>query len=216
MTGSAGTAAERRGAAAMSMSGDIMRSWRAPGRVVAEMLAAGAREDRALAHLLIACGLLFVAQWPRLARAAAEDPSVPFEARLGGALMATLFMLPLILYGIAAASHLVLRAIHAVGRAFGGRGRFEDALILVVWLHAVGFVLQLAQLAILLILPPLAQLVVLAGIALLFWLLTGFVAELHGFVSRVQVFVMILVTLLALSFALALVLGMLGIAPPEV
>lgn len=119
MTGSAGTAAERRGAAAMSMSGDILRSWRAPGRVVAGMLAAGAREDRALAHLLIACGLLFVAQWPRLARAAAEDPAIPFEARLGGALMATLFMLPLILYGIAAASQMVMRAL---GRPPGWAG----------------------------------------------------------------------------------------------
>lgn len=106
-------------------------------------------------------------------------------------------------------------AIHAVGRAFGGRGRFADALILVAWLHAVGFALQVAQLVVMLVMPPLAQLVVIAVIALLFWLLTGFVAELHGFRSRAQVFMMILLALFILSFALAFVLASLGIAPPE-
>lgn len=94
----------------MSIGGDMLRSWRAPGRVVAGLLAAGPREDRALAHLMIGCALVFVAQWPRLARAAAADPAVPLSARLGGALFATLFLLPLILYGVAAASHLLMRA----------------------------------------------------------------------------------------------------------
>ncbi|MCL4189260.1 MAG: YIP1 family protein [Rhodobacteraceae bacterium] len=189
-------------------------------RAFSELLRATLADPRDGARRVLALRLPVSTRWQALAVVVAL--SVLFSqltVRLFGAedALAGLGASPLaaaaILGGLTVA---MAGAIHAVGRAFGGRGRFEDALILVVWLHAVGFVLQLAQLAILLILPPLAQLVVLAGIALLFWLLTGFVAELHGFVSRVQVFVMILVTLLALSFALALVLGMLGIAPPEV
>ncbi|MCC6304420.1 MAG: YIP1 family protein [Rhodobacteraceae bacterium] len=103
----------------MSVGGDILQSWWAPGRVAGALLAGGPREARALAHLLFACGLAFLAQWPRLVRAAAADPLIPLEARLGGALVAMLFLMPLVLYGVAAASHLVLRAL---GRppGFGG------------------------------------------------------------------------------------------------
>lgn len=111
---------------------------------------------------------------------------------------------------------LMAALIDRIGRAFGGRGSFPDALILVVWLQFVMVAVQLAQLFVLLILPPLASLVTIASIVLLFWLLTVFVAELHGFRSRVQVFLMILVSLFALSFVLALVLALLGVRPPEV
>ncbi len=94
----------------MSVSGDIVESWRAPGAVIRRRLAEGPREDRAAGILLLACLFAFVAQWPGLVRAAAADPAVPFEARLGGALMGTMFLVPLLAYGVAAASRLVLRA----------------------------------------------------------------------------------------------------------
>jgi len=85
----------------MGMAADILRSWRAPRQVMREMLDRGARDDRALAVLLAACLLIFVAQWPALARAAHLDPSVPLMARIGGALMGWMFIAPLLLYAIA-------------------------------------------------------------------------------------------------------------------
>jgi hypothetical protein len=94
----------------MSVAGDILQSWRAPRAVIRRKLAQGPREDRALGTLMLACLLAFVAQWPGLVRAAAADPSIPLEARLGGALMGTMFLVPLIAYGLAAASRLALRA----------------------------------------------------------------------------------------------------------
>lgn len=103
------------------MTGDILRSYRAPGRVVRALLADGPREDRALVFLMTACFLLFVGQWPALARAAAADPAVPLEARLGGALLATLFLLPLIAYGLALLAHLGLRAAGLPSRAWAAR-----------------------------------------------------------------------------------------------
>jgi len=78
----------------------IMESWWAPGRVVASLRGL---PDRALVAILMAAMLLFlVAQAPEHARAAQLDPSVPFEARMGGAILAVMFMLPLIAYGMAA------------------------------------------------------------------------------------------------------------------
>ncbi len=77
------------------------------------MLRDGPREDRALAVLMAACLLVFVAQWPALARAAHLDPSVPLAARIGGALMGWLFIAPLLLYGIAG---LVQAALWLAGR----------------------------------------------------------------------------------------------------
>lgn len=94
----------------MSVTGDIARSYRAPRRVMRGLLAGPVREDRALAYLMLACLLTFVAQWPRLARAAHLDPSVPLDARIGGALVALMFVAPLACYVLAGVVHLGLRA----------------------------------------------------------------------------------------------------------
>ncbi|SIS49154.1 YIP1 family protein [Phaeovulum vinaykumarii] len=93
----------------------IVASWRRPRVVMRAVLAEGQREDRAIATLIAACTILFVGQWPMHARAAHLDPSVPLDARLTGALMASLFILPLLAYVVAGVSRLVVRIL-------GGRG----------------------------------------------------------------------------------------------
>jgi hypothetical protein len=104
----------------MSLSTDILRSYRAPRLVVREQLGAGRREDRVLVYLMLACVLIFVAQWPGVTRAAQLDPSVPLQARLGGVLMAVLFVLPLIAYALAFLIWLALRLVGPVS-AYGVR-----------------------------------------------------------------------------------------------
>ena len=110
----------------MSVVARVLRTWRDPRAVMRGHLAAGPREDRAVATLLGACVLLFVAQWPVLSRAAFLDPSIPLEARMSGAMMGTLFLLPPIAYVFAAASHLVARVM-------GGRGTWFGARIALFW-----------------------------------------------------------------------------------
>ena len=105
----------------MTITVDILRSWRHPRAVIREKLAAGEREDRALAVLMAASLFLFVAQWPSLSRAAFLDPGTPLEARLGGALLACLFILPLLAYGFALISHLIARTFGGKGTGFGAR-----------------------------------------------------------------------------------------------
>lgn len=93
----------------MSVMQNIARSYRNPGQVVRDLLAQDLREPQVLFFNLLACGLIFVSQWPRLSRQATLDPSVTFEQRMGGALFAVMFLLPLILYGVSALMHAGFR-----------------------------------------------------------------------------------------------------------
>lgn len=106
---------------------------------------------------------------------------------------------------------LTVVLIHRVGRAFDGRGSFPDALLVVVWLQLLTLALQLLQLAASVIAPPLTGLIGLGGFVLFLWLMTAFIAELHGFRSRGLVFLGMILTALAsglvIGIALILILG---------
>ena len=110
----------------MAVTAEIARSWRAPRAALRRQLDGGAGEDRALIYLVVACLLIFVAQWPRLAREAHLDPSVPLDARVGAALLGWMFMAPLIFYALAALSHLL-------ARLFGGQGSWFSARLALFW-----------------------------------------------------------------------------------
>lgn len=105
----------------MAITTDIVESYRRPRAVVRRRLDDVPNEGRALALLMGACLMIFISQWPGLARAAHLDPSVPLDARMGGALMATLFLLPPIAYALAALSHLAARAMGGQGTGYGAR-----------------------------------------------------------------------------------------------
>jgi hypothetical protein len=104
--------------------------------------------------------------------------------------------------------------IHRVGRAFGGTGGFADALLIVVWLQCLTLVLQVVQLVANLLSPALAGIIGLAGFGLFLWLMTNFIAELHGFRSRGLVFVMMLLSAFAAGFVIVLVVA--SLLGPEV
>lgn len=147
----------------MSGAADILETWRAPRRVIRRLLAQGQREDRALAVLMIGCALIFVSAWPHLARQAAADPATPLDARLGGALLAWLGMMPLAFYGIAALSHLLARGL-------GGRGSFYGARLALFWAVLAASPAWLAQAALAALVPgALAQAVAALALASLLW-----------------------------------------------
>ncbi|SPJ22725.1 Yip1 family protein [Palleronia abyssalis] len=105
--------------------------------------------------------------------------------------------------------------IDRVGRAMGGEGRVEDALLAVVWLQFIMICLQVVQSAFLFILPGVAGLILIAGIGLFLYLLTAFVAELHGFASMGRVFGMILVVLVGVALGLSFILTLTGVTVPR-
>ena len=106
-------------------------------------------------------------------------------------------------------------AAHQVGRLMGGGGNFPDALLLIAFLQGIMLVIQVLQIAALLLLPPLSGILSLFGFAVFLWVLTGFVAEMHGFRSLLGVMGMIVATAFGMAFLIALILAMLGVAPPE-
>lgn len=109
----------------MAVTRDIAATYRGPQAVMRRLLAMGQREDRALAILMAGCVVMFIAQWPRLAREAylTEQELNPL---LGGALLAWAFIAPLIFYGIAMISHWI-------AKVFGGRGTGFGARLALFW-----------------------------------------------------------------------------------
>ena len=110
----------------MALTLDIAATYRNPRGVIRRQLAMGQREDRALMYLVLACGLIFVAQWPRLSRQAYLDDAVPLDALIGGALMGWFFIAPLALYGLAALSRVIARVM-------GGQGTWYSARLALFW-----------------------------------------------------------------------------------
>lgn len=134
-----------------------------------------------------------------------------------GAHMQAVFAGPIALAGIQLALLVTMVfAIFWVGRAMGGTGRFEDALLLVAWLQFILACLQVVQTVALLLVPPLAWLIGLFGLGLFLYLLTHFVAAMHGFRSLSRVFAAILLALFALAVALSILLTLAGVPIPEV
>jgi hypothetical protein len=111
---------------------------------------------------------------------------------------------------------IMVFAVFWIGRAMGGRGSFEESILLVAWLQFIMVCLQVLQAAVLILVAPLAGLIGLLGIALFLWLLTNFVAVLHGFPSLIKVFLMILVSAFGIAFGLSLILTLIGVTVPMV
>ncbi len=160
----------------MAIVDDIVGTYRSPAAVIRRKLGAGPREDRALATLMGACALVFVAQWPGLARSAALDPTQPLDARMAGALLGAVFLVPLAAYGVAGFSHMV------AGR-FGGKGTYFGARLALFWaLLAVSPVMLLQGLAQGLIGPGVMATVIGIGVLAVFlylWITMLIEAERH-------------------------------------
>lgn len=98
---------------------------------------------------------------------------------------------------------LSVAMIHFVGRSFGGKGSLADALLITVWLQFLMLGVQFIQVLADFFSPALAGLVGIASLGIFLWLLTSFIAELHGFQSRGLVLMGVLASALALGFAFA-------------
>lgn len=109
----------------MAVTRNITATYRNPGKVLRGMLSLGPREDRALAYLMAGCVIVFIAQMPRLAREAHIE-GTELNMLLGASLMAWVFIAPLMLYCLAAASHVV-------AKLFRGRGSYYGARLALFW-----------------------------------------------------------------------------------
>ncbi|MBM3605457.1 MAG: hypothetical protein FJX25_12110 [Alphaproteobacteria bacterium] len=85
----------------------VLESWWAPRRVVRGL--ANMPDPVLLAVLMLAMLITLIAQAPGNARAAQLDPSIPLDARMGGAAMGAMFMMPLLAYAVAGLTSLLSR-----------------------------------------------------------------------------------------------------------
>lgn len=118
-----------------------------------------------------------------------------------------------ILAGIIGASLMVITvfSIYWIGRMFGGTGRFDQAILTVLWLQFVMLILQSAMLVLSLFAAGIAGLLNLFAMFVVFWILSHFITEMHGFKSVGLVFVLILVTIIVAFFGFGIILAMIGI-----
>ena len=118
----------------MSVTTDIVATWRRPRQTMRRLLAMGEREDRAIAILFGACFLIFLSQLPVLSRkhalleaerlatnAKASDQVVTLQAEMAITFFAWMLIWPLLLYGIGGLSRLAARVLGGRGSAYGAR-----------------------------------------------------------------------------------------------
>ena len=109
----------------MPVTTDIAATYKGPRAVMRRLLAMPQNEGRALAIVMAGCAVVFVGQWPRLAREAHLTDQA-LNPLLGGALLGWVFMMPLVLYALAFLGHLVQRAL-------GGRGTGYSSRLALFW-----------------------------------------------------------------------------------
>ncbi|MFV0492707.1 MAG: YIP1 family protein [Pseudorhodobacter sp.] len=97
--------------------------------------------------------------------------------------------------------------VHRMGLIHSTRkASFAEAILLVTWLQFVLLCAQLLQIVALLILPPLSDVIGLAGLVVFFWVLANFVTELHGYRSVFLSFLAVFALLVLMGVLLAILL----------
>jgi hypothetical protein len=121
----------------MTVTTDMVATWRSPRAALRRHLARGVSEPFAFTLLLVFLILTFIGQWPSAAREAffANEPSI--TPRLLARGLAVLATIPL-WYGLAALSRLVARAL-------GGQGSWYAARVALFWALATVSPLMLLQ-----------------------------------------------------------------------
>ena len=148
----------------MSVSTDMVATWRRPREVLRRHLARGKSEPFALSLLLVFLALAFVGQWPGAARAAFLAGEASAWPRILPTAYGILAAIPF-LYGLAALGHVAARAM-------GGKGSWYGARLALFWaLATIGPLLLLQGLVAGMIGPgpALSAVTLVVGIAFL-WL----------------------------------------------
>ena len=128
----------------MPVTNDITATYRAPRKSFSRFFARGPREDRALAVLMGAAAIMFVANWPQLARKA-HLSGEELNPLLGSALLGLMIFLPLIAYTLAALSFLIGKVFRSKASAFEARFALFWALLAaspayLLWGLVAGFI----------------------------------------------------------------------------
>ncbi|MFN4058894.1 MAG: YIP1 family protein [Roseinatronobacter sp.] len=124
----------------------------------------------------------------------------------GGSLLMMAIFQSMVMLGLVA-------GVQGIGRVFGGQGQFPDTLVLVTWLQFVMLVFQVAQILVLVVIPPLFGIITILSLLVFLRSLAAFVMVLHGFTSMLKVTIGIIFSFFIMAFAMAIVLTAMGFNP---
>lgn len=170
------------------------------------------REPREAASTLMSMGVPYAALWPAFGALVCLSVILSF---LSGGLEPTAGQAslgPLVLAltsAVAGAASVFL--VWKVGAAMDGKGRFEEALLLTVFLQGLIFAGQLVEFVLYLVMPPLSGLFSIAIILLTFWINLNFIAALHGFSSLWRSFGVLVFASLGVALILIFLMSLLGV-----
>ena len=100
---------------------------------------------------------------------------------------------------------MIAVCLHLLGRMFGGKGTLPQAVVMMAWLEVILILISTVQSAALILMPPVGVLLVPVGMVLSLWLITSFVAELHGFASLAMTLLGVIAAFIAAVFAMIVV-----------
>ncbi len=182
----------------MSTSAEIIRAYRGFEASMKRRLDEHPGEERLLIYLVIAILLFFVARIPNLLEVSAIQATdeVSSTAIFVTNLVSSFFFAPLLLYGVAALSHIIAKLFGGKGTSYGARLALFWALLVVSPLSLVSTILQQSYAA------EWFSTTLLLGMFLLFTYVWGTclsVAE--GFKSRFALILVIILTVFGLTIA---------------
>jgi hypothetical protein len=109
----------------MSIVQNIIYTYHKPQQVIVGLLEGVVSESRSLAILMGGCVSTFVSTWPALARQAHLE-SKDLTDLMGGALLAWVFIMPLVFYVLA-------MMLWGIQRVLLGRARMDQVRIVLFW-----------------------------------------------------------------------------------
>lgn len=108
-------------------------------------------------------------------------------------------------------------ALQVGGQMLGGKGRFQESLLVVVWLEVLAIAVQLVTLLVAIIVPPIAGVLGILGLGILIWCIVHFARALHGFPGYGRTIGALLLGAVVVVFGMSVLLAMLGFGgPPDV
>lgn len=109
-----------------SLASEILATYRYPRLSFERQLAKNVGDDRILFYGMLACFLAFVARMPSLFHDSMPAGTPPAYVVVSIHFAVSLLMAPLLMYSIAAVSHIL-------ARAFGGQGNWRSARLALFW-----------------------------------------------------------------------------------
>jgi len=146
----------------VSLLNDIINAHKAPRVEMRRHIDNGIAEEQTLFFAFLFGGMNFVSLLPEMAKRA-HILDTPLFGLAAQQLIASVFMMPLLMYGIAAISHFVIE------RFFGGQGDHIGARRALFWAGCVTLPILLLSAVVTIFFPPAKTILALATTGIFLW-----------------------------------------------